>query len=278
MNRSSQETEPSEASCSFCEKEFGPVAKLVPDCGRLICLKCYDWLVEDLAESRRFKCRACKEHHSLPESGYPNCKQLPRPFDKALPPQAKELQALIKNIQQELTKLEKFDAREHIERHCERLELEVGEAADWAVKYIDKTEKDLLSQIKKYRQRCLDALAADAELSPEIGELKRSISKTKSRLDALVKEIDEFSDKWTQHFRELSVYVKESEIEAALGRGQHFETRIEQLEQELKDNALNRSLMQFKASDHSDLEPDVLGKLVEIATRDIREDKKGKLT
>ena len=272
MSNPSREAEQNAALCSFCQQEFGQVAKFIPDCGRLICLRCYERLMDDHAQSRRFTCRACGEFHTLPESGYPNCNQPPRlvKVEKALPPQAKELQTVVKHVREGLDKLHQFDAKEHVEQECERLKLEVSEAAERATKQIDQWERGLFKQIDDYRQRCLGALTAD-EPSSQFGKLQASINRTKSRLDALTKEIDEFSDKWTEYFRELSVYAREKEIEDALGRGQDFEARIERLGKELRENALTGSVMQFKPTSQSDLETLLLlGKLEEISTSSSR--------
>ena len=69
MSNESREAEQNSALCSFCQQEFGPVAKFMPNCGKLICIECYESLIEDLAESRMFGYQACGECHSVRDSG-----------------------------------------------------------------------------------------------------------------------------------------------------------------------------------------------------------------
>ena len=76
--------------------------------------------------------------------------------------QAFELQALVKNIQERLNNLQPLDSIEDILQECERLELEVCEAAEKAIKQIDNVEKNVLMQIGMYRQQCFDALNSKA--------------------------------------------------------------------------------------------------------------------
>ena len=105
--------------------------------------------MDEHAQSRRFICRACGEYHTLPESGYPNCNQPPRlvKVEKPLSPQAKQLQTVVKHVREGLDKLHQFDAREHVQQECERLELQVSEAAERA------TQADRSNGRKTYSSR-----------------------------------------------------------------------------------------------------------------------------
>ena len=152
------------------------------------------------------------------------------------------LKTLLKQAREKLEELEEFDSREHIEQQCERLELEVSEAAERASKHIDVLERQILKQIKEYRQRCLDALATRP--STRMEELQARIDETKSRLDDL---------------------SKESEVKAALERGQQIQSRVEQLEQELRNYALNGSKMLFNERWLFYLERGHLGELLELS-------------
>ena len=248
-----------EAACRFCGTEFGQVAKLIPDCGELICLACYDSLVKDAQVSREFKCKACREYHVLSDSGFPEVRQLPRSslFEAPLCPQAKDLITLVHKVQQELEAMQAFDSRECIEQQCEQLELEVSEAAERASKHIDVLERRMLKQIKEYRQRCLDALNAESS---------QQMDKIKSQLDVLAKDVDKIGQKWTDYFCQLSDNGKVSEIEEALVHGRKCEARIKKLEQKLRNSALNGSKLRFNERKEFCLETGHLGQLVEIST------------
>ena len=253
----SQEAAPNETGCPFCGNEFGREAKLILDCCMLICVTCYEWRVEDAESgSREFQCLACGEHHVLPESGFPSVRQLPRKVQKPVPPQAKQLEPQIKRVQAELEALLGFDWREHVEQTCERLEFEVREAAHSAVKHIGELERTLLKQIDEYRQRCLDARSSPCQMAAE----------TKSEVNDLATQFQEFSRKWMDYFRQLSAYARESEIEAAVLESQQFGDQIKQLEQKLRTSALNGSMLQFSGHSEFFSKADLLGQLAEIST------------
>ena len=156
-------------ACSFCDRKFTNTVKIIPDCGNLICGDCYDFLEMDVQESdRSYRCKACRLRHVLPANGYANCNQLlglarSMPEERQMSVQAKSLRNLVKAVEKELKTLEEFDPREYIEQECEKLELEISEAADFATRHIDKIERELLTQIKEYRQRCLDSYSTEKQ-------------------------------------------------------------------------------------------------------------------
>lgn len=54
-------------ACPFCQARFRDVAKCIPDCGKFICGRCYEDLVErvDSRDSREYECKACDNVHIL---------------------------------------------------------------------------------------------------------------------------------------------------------------------------------------------------------------------
>ena len=265
-------------TCSFCLQRMSDVVKLIPDCGKFICGECYDELIQSLEnESREFKCLACEMPHHLPQNGLADCKQLldllRQSIKKPVPPQANELRTLIGNIQEQLIRIKAFDSKEHIEQHCQGLEIKISDAAESAIQHIHEIETELLTQANQYRQRCLDAL----ETRSPNGQLDASANELKIRLDSLSKEIGQFNEKWIEYFRQLDSYAMESEIEAALSKGDRFQARIDQLEQELKSSAFREPMMQLTENESFISRKDHLGELVKVSPDACLKAIKGKL-
>ena len=249
-------------TCPFCQTKFRDVVKLIPECGEFICGICYDHLKE--GESKEYHCKACDQVHLLPENGLPDCKRfvdlLRHPVEKPLSEQAKKLKNLIGDVQEEIAKLEAFDPRDHIEQHCVQLELEVSQAAESAVKHIHEIEKDLLEQIRVYRQQCLDALPTRTLPEPFINLTNRS-------LRTLKRQAQYFSTKWNGYFKRLNVLASDNEIEAAIRQTNEFQTRIRTLEQETRNSALRESTMLFTSGTVFHSSRGHLGELVRISTQ-----------
>ena len=171
---------------------------------------------------------------------------------------------MIMRVQDELLGLEKFRAKAYISEECERLKLEVSEATSRAIKHIEQQESELRRQIDEYGRRCLAALDAEASAREELNAPTES---TQRQLDALAKEITEFSVKWTNYFGQSRVAAEESVIKGALDQGRQFQEQIKQLEQKLKINSLNGSAMQFEENRELCAQTGHLGQLVEILAR-----------
>ena len=255
-------------TCPFCRTKFSDVVKLIPDCGSFICGACYDELVKSLEDSKRFKCQVCDDDHVLPKNGLSNCTMLldlvRNPIEKPLNEQAKKLKLLTENVRDEMARLDSFDPRDHIEQHCVQLEHDVSQAAESAVKHIHKIETGLYTQIKEYRQKCLDSLLAQSST----GQPRATLSgNTKLDLDALTKEMQDFATKWDDYFKRLNALASDIELEAAAEQTTAFQARIRNLEQEMRDSVLGAKFLQFnpKASFYS--ANDHLGELLESSAK-----------
>ena len=251
-------------ACSFCDRKFTNIVKIIPDCGKFICGECYDSLEMDIQESdRSYRCRACSAKHVLPANGYANCNQLlglarSMPEERPMSIQAKSLRNLVKAVEKELETLEAFDPREYIERECERLELEIGEAAEYATRHIDKIEKELFGQIKEYRQRCLDSCST---------EKKFRSSAVMKEFSELSMEIRDFNEKWNQFFSRINSYASDKEIDQAAEEGEGYIDQLKLLETEIKAYALNGVTLKHNRNSTFFEDRDQLGKLVEIAIK-----------
>lgn len=255
-------------NCSICKESFTSVVKRIPDCGKLICGNCYDDLIESLDESRKYKCLACAEDHILAENGlpefFPFLDSQRNSSDKPLSSKLMKLKSLIGELQTEHYKLQTFDSKEFIEELCEQLELEVSAAADSAIRHINKIEDDLRKQIRDYRQRCFDAV----ESSAHNHKLLAPANKTKVQLDALTEDIEYFNIKWNEYFGRLDVLKSDKEVQEALGQADMFQTRMREFHQEMRNNALNGTMMQFTSKGTFFLEQDHLGMCVEFPLRE----------
>ena len=257
-------------TCPFCQTKFSGVVKFIPECGELICGICYDHLKD--GESREYNCKACDQVHVLPENGLADFKRfadlLRHPIEKPLSDQAKKLKNLIEHVQDEMVKLEAFDPRDHIEQHCVQLELEVSQAAESAVKHIHEIEKDLLGQIRVYRQQCLDALSTQA--SPETLALVfpegSFIKPTKVNISGLRNQVHYFSNQWEDYFKRLNSLASEKKLDGAIKQAEFFRAQMRKFEQQMRNRALRESAMQFNPRSSFHAVKDHLGELVEIST------------
>ena len=267
-------------TCSFCESKMRDVVKLIPDCGKFICGHCYQDLRECLDDSGEFECKACNRRHKLLEKGFADCTQLldllRHPIEKPLSPQAEKLKHLIETVQEEIGRANALDSKQYVDEHCERLELEVCKAAQSAVKHIQELERGLLKQIEEYRRRSLDG-----EVSFKNDQSKALVNNAPQmlNLEALSKEINQFATKWTEYFQQINSYATDKEIEVALGQGELFQSRIEYIEQEMRNSALeNISRLQFNAKAAFLSQSDHLGELVEISIQGNGVTSKGELS
>ena len=186
--------------CSSCKEEFIDVIKFVPECGESICGRCYERTdLDEDNQSTTYRCKACKEIHTMPNKGLPDNMALLRilnekNFEKPLSDQAKSLKAQVELIQSRLQDLNTFDGIEYINNNCSSLELEITVAAESARKHIDKMEESLLKKINDYRQECLDSLPNES---------------SNQSLKALTSETDAFIHKWTSLFTRLDVLASD---------------------------------------------------------------------
>ena len=259
-------------TCPFCQTKFSDVVKFIPDCGKFICGACYDELVKDIDESRNYECQACDDQHILPTAGLADCTQLVyllrHPIEKPLSKLGKKLKRMVESVQEEMAKLNSFDAKDFIEHQAIQLELEIRQTAESAVKHIHQIEDDLLKQVQTNRQRCLDALNDQVSDKPKTSkDQKPATSSTTNdedigtRQKALTKEIKEFSSKWDDYFKRLNSLASDKELQAAVRQESDFQDRIRRLEKEMQIRASNGALMYFRVKESFFSARDHLGKL-----------------
>ena len=259
-------------TCPFCQTKFSDVVKVIPECGKCICGTCYSELRRSLDDSKDYKCLACDEIHVLPENDLCNCTQLvgllQHPIENPLSEQAKKLKLLQQNVQEELARLEGFDPMDCIEQHCLQLELEVRQAAESAIKHINKTETDLLTRIQVFQQRCVDALTTQSKKSSaKLEELGSMATEPPEDLVGLSSEIGNFSSKWSGYFKRLNALASESEVEPAIKQTGVFRSHMRMLEQRIRSQALCGSMMQFNPNASFYLSRDHVGELFEISMK-----------
>ena len=233
-----------EFCCSFCEERFSDVIKFIPDCGNNICGRCYEDLKEDVDEqTKEYKCVACKEIHTLPPNGLRDNKALMiavkkmKPPEKALHPNAIKLRDLVKQVQDQMEKLQTFDGKQFIELECGRLEQELSDAIESAVDHLKEIETKMMKQISEYRERCI------ANLSKKSSEPEDTTEQ--QELKAVTKEVSEFNTRWNDYFKQIEVYESESDIEAALAQTGEFMLKMESMEERMRKEALNWEKMVF---------------------------------
>ena len=194
-------------ACPSCQNEFTKVVKFIPDCGKLICAKCYDHMIESLDSSHKYKCQVCHKIIFFPTWAFPIATSLSIvPWQRLKPRSSKRL---ARGVEKQQKKLESFDATQCIDEHCDRLEREVSQAAAQAVEHIGKIEASLHHKIKEYRQRCINA---QSEEPKQRSKRKR----TNSELEALSRQVKQLSSKWNSFFGRPDSFASESEIHDAL--------------------------------------------------------------
>ena len=62
--------------CYPCKQEFSDVVKSM--CGESICGDCYEDILAQLPENRKFECPVCSETHEMPIGGLPDSKTIGR--------------------------------------------------------------------------------------------------------------------------------------------------------------------------------------------------------
>ena len=151
--------------CSFCQRRFSGVVKLIPECGNSICGECYAFLESELENlPAQYTCKACGEKdHLFSTRGFANNKTLmdlakKEPIERPLSEQAKKLRELVGRVDEEIKRLDAFDPELYIREQFGQLEDEEAFAAEAAVNHINTIESDLHSQINGLRQEFLVSL------------------------------------------------------------------------------------------------------------------------
>ena len=149
--------------CSICHLQFVDVVKLLPDCGESICGDCFDALKSEVNESGEFMCQVCQETHLMPKKGLADNKSVLKmlkstKMEKPLSEQATTLKSALKSIESQIEAIRAFNGADHVNHHCDQLEIQVQDAIESAAKRLSQVEEDLLKQINEYRQRCLDSM------------------------------------------------------------------------------------------------------------------------
>ena len=101
----------------------------------------------------------------MPERGLDAVKSLGRllkrrKVEKPLSEPARRLKALLGSLSLELRALEAFDEREHVNHHCDQLEVEVVEEIESFVEQMNAIRAGYLEQIGAYRTELLDRCSA----------------------------------------------------------------------------------------------------------------------
>ena len=226
--------------CQFCQHKFNSIVKLVPDCGNLICGECYDALKDALDSTGQYKCLGCHCFHSMPTAGLADVKgglmkmlQL-EPEEKGLSNEAKFLRTLIQQAQDRISKLKSFDRNETVNAACDRLELEVMEMADSAVKHVNKLRDAFVKEINDYRDELLNCPAAK-ESSPDVDPIL-----------TISKNFDELAERWAPYFTQIGVIAEISDIKRALREAKSYEFKLSQLEKKVTGRAFNNYFLELK--------------------------------
>ena len=207
--------------CTFCNRQFSDVVKLIPECGNSICGECHDRLRDELdILPAQYTCKACGDvGHMFPTKGLANNKGLmdlakATPTERPLGEQAKKLRELIERVDEEMKRLDSFDPGQYIREHFDQLENEVNESAESTVKHINEIRSDLLGQIQERRQECLESLKA--RLSAQLEATDEPPNKLQQEISKLARNKSEFVLKWSSYFQKAGSYASDQEIGTAL--------------------------------------------------------------
>ena len=257
-------------SCSFCHARFTDVVKNLT-CGDSICGHCYDGLRDKkVDDSRRFKCQACSEMHEMPINGLPNVKGLahiakrPR-IEKPLSEEARKLKEKLPIVRAQLKALKSFDARTHVNKHCDNVEKKIKETCESLTNHIRKIEQDLLKELDEYRQTRLELLFRKSESINQIIN-----DGDRDQIVVMNREIDEFYLKWNEYFSRVDALDKDYEIEAALDKIKHLDSKARTLRNTMCYDAFDGLKICFKPN-KSDF--DLREKLIETFDLSINPEK-----
>ena len=144
------------------------------------------------------------------------------------------------------------------------------DAAESAVEHINKIRSDLLGQIKERRQECLDSLKT--RLSAQLQTSEQEASKLQQEIAKVSRETTQFVLKWKDFFRRADSLASEQEMATALGKVQSVLQEIQKCEEESRQEAINKRLVQFEANNLFFETRDHLGKLTEFLLESIKDE------
>ena len=222
--------------CEFCQHKLTGVVKLIPDCGNFICGECYDALRDTMSETGQYKCLGCQSVHSMPVCGLADVKGLMKmlqlePEEKGLSHEAKTLKALIEQAQDKVSKLKSLDRNETVNSACDRLQLEVMEMIDSAVKHVNLLREAFVEEINHYRD---ELLGSDSTVSNQ------------DLMDKISKDIGDMAEAWTPYFTRISVVADMADIKRALKEVKTYELKLSQLEKKATGRAFNNYFLKLK--------------------------------
>ena len=197
--------------CSYCRADLVHGAKLVPDCGETICLKCYDRAKASLDRRGKFECKSCHESHSMPRKGLPDNQLVKEMIQKK--PQVEweaQIRRLVQGVQEKLKNVEDLDSERNINAHFDTLIAELKSTLHESIAHLNSLASELQHRINGHRDSLLNATRESRE---QVKSMKR--------------DVDSFSKDCAN--RELKL-MNEDEMEAIHQRADSLTTKLNELE------------------------------------------------
>lgn len=239
--------------CSFCAERYSDTIKLIPDCGNSICGNCFDDLKS--SESSQFQCLACGRQHAL-KSDMPDNLALKRLLDHnkdKLDEHARILMPLIAEMQEKVSMLKlSLDDNENVNKCCDQLNAEVDEAFQKAYQHLSNLKRNLLDEIRAYRERSLRHPSAGDDQSNRI----------KKQLNELSDEILDYGQQWGNYFKRKDKVAGKEELDEAQREAKEYSFRMAQIEKKIKSKG-SKKPMEFKANGLFGIGNEHLGELVD---------------
>lgn len=238
--------------CSFCQKRFVDIIKIIPTCMSSICGDCCSDIFDQANEENGFRCKICDVSHTIPEDGLPDdkkalailrTKKVERPLDTL----SIGLVSAIEHTQMKVKQLESFDEKERIDLHFDLLEQDVREAARSTFEHIARIETNLLDIINKKRETLLDDKSSDQDVS--IREKRARIQLLKGKQEELLKEMTSYIHEWTEYLNHLNIFKSDQEIKEAQSKAKEFGLLVSEWEKEIFREFSGEGMMQYHANE-----------------------------
>ena len=239
-------------TCTFCSRKFSHVARIIPECGNSICEDCHQDLRADVDSKNKseYQCRACDQQHSMPTDGLAANKAIMvmlelKPEEKAMSYEAMRLKKKIREVQDELDKLESIDECEEIHSFCDMIVGQINEAIESGIRHLNRIGDKIQGQVNDYRSQLLNSkITPDGGRFFELG--KEPKSTPESELRALKPDFVQFNAKWNEFFSSMNKVVRDQDVESAVQQIESIAQQVHEIEAKARDEILQEQSLEIQ--------------------------------